>query len=363
MSEQVVIGQLKEPFHIKPESPFRGSQAQPVEWDHRAMWSWARLQYKRTIADAKIKEYFDMITTMKGRALTKEERRNQMGLLFADLVRDQDKPPRMMQFILDSEGKVMAVASLKHLLIPPAEVYALAKRILSKNYGKPKLERISQLSGLTYEVKQKAGFTLGLQVFGGCITTRQAITMTSWLRVKMCLNPLSWLGVGGFGSMGVVGGTGFERVLRIKVTKDFEPRFREAIEQTIGNLSSIEKRVRKAQRIKVDPEEARIVASALGLSYSLGAKTIKQIIERLPKEKPSLWGLSMSASWVAAHGKFKKTPKHQERVVEQTLSTIAGAAILIDNIKVAKQKSLEWLKSHVKQGKIKSLDELIGDLL
>lgn len=361
MSEQVVIGQLKEPFHIKPENPFKEFQADPVDWDHRAMWSWARLQYGKTNADKKIKDHFDMIETMKNTCLTKEERRAEMKLLFADLVRDQKKP-RMMQFIFDMEGKVMAVASLKHLLIPPAEVYAMAKKILSVNYGRPKPIDVRQLSGQNYQVKHKAGFKLGLQVFGGSITTRQAITVTSWLRVELCLNPLSWLDIGGFGSLGI-GNSGFERILRIKVRADLEPRLRGAIEQALSNLGAVESRVGRAEVVRMNHQEARVITSAMGISYSLGAKTIKQVLERWEKEPPTQWGLSMAASWVAAHGKFKKTPSNQNRVVEQTLSTIAGAVLLIDDIKTAKEKSLEWLKSHIVSGRIKSLDELVGDLI
>lgn len=360
MSEQVIIGHLQSPAIIKAKPKSLTTKYAPVnDWDHRAMWSWARLQYGRTI-DQRIKDHFEMIETMKDARLSKKERKAEMELLFADLVAEQKKP-RMLQFIFDGD-KVMAVASLKHLLVPPAEVYDMAKRILGKNYGQPKLIGIRQLNGLAYEVKQQSGFKLGLQVFGGTITTRQAITLTSWLRVEMCLNPLSWLGIGGFGSLGI-GGSGFERILRIKVKADLEPRLRAGIEQALGNMGAIEGRVSKAEKIRLDQEEARIIASALGLSYSLGAKTISQILERYEKEPKTLWGLSMASSWVAAHGKFKKTPNKQDRQVEQKLSTIAGAAILIDDIKAAKEKSLVWLKAHVKDGKVKSIDELIGDLI
>jgi hypothetical protein len=355
-SEQVVIGKLKDPKTIKGAMTARTVQ----EWDHRAMWSWARLQFGRSI-DQRIKDHFDMIETMKNAKLSKEERKAEMELLFADFVAEV-KTPRKLQFIFSEEQRVMAVASLKHLLIPPAEVYDMAKRILGKNYGQPKLIGVRELNGLAYQVKQEAGFQLGLQIFGGSITTRQAITLTSWLRVELCLNPLSWLGIGSFGSLGI-GGSGFERILRIKVKADLEPRLRGAIEQSLGNMGAIEGRVSKAEKAKLQEEEARIIASALGLRYSLGAKTISQVLERYEKEPKSLWGLSMASSWVAAHGKFKKTPNKHERQVEQKLSTIAGAAILIDDIKAAKQKSLDWLKSHVVKGKVKSLDELLEDVL
>lgn len=357
MSEQVVIGKLKNPFAITVSA---SKTAMPAEWDHRAMWSYLRLQYGKKTADIKIKDHFDMIQTMKDASLSKKERKKEMELLFADLVTWQKKP-RKMQFIFEGD-KVIAVASLKHLLIPPSKVYGMAKRILSKNYGQPRLITVRQLSGLAYEVKHESGIQLGLQIYGGCITTRQAITLTSFLRVESCLNTLSWLGIGNFGKLGLLG-SGFERILRIKARSDLEPRLRAAIEQALGNMGAIEGKMSRAEQIILEEDEARIIASAFGLSYSLGVRTIKQILERYEQEQNSLWGLSMASSWVASHGEFRKTPKNQNRAIEQNLSTIAGATLLIDDIKTTKQKSLEWLKNHVKKGEIKSIDELIGDLL
>jgi len=309
----------------------------------------------------KIKDHFEMIETMKNAKLSRAERRKEMQLLFADLVRDQSEPKKM-QFIFDEAGKVMAVASLKHLLIPPEEVYGMANSILAVNYGKPQPINIHELSGLTFEVREISGMKFGLQVYGGTITTRQAITITSWLRVQQCLNALSWLGIGGFGSLGI-GGAGFERILRIKAKKELEPRLRSGIEQALKKIGNIEKRVHVAEKIKLRQKEAKILMSAMGISYGLGAKTIRQVLERFEKERKNQWGLSMASSWVAAHGKLKKTPEHQSRNVEQKLSTIAGATLLIDDIKTAKEKSLDWLKSHVKEGKVQSIDELLQDVI
>jgi len=357
MSEQVVIGKLKNPFAIKVSA---SKTAIPENWDHRAMWSYLRLQYGRSV-DQKIKDHFDMIETMKGNGkLSKAERKKEMKLLFTDLV-DQQKKPRMMQFIFDGD-RVMAVASLKHLLIPPAEVYTMAKRILAANFQSLSHIRINELSGLTYKVKEAAGMKLGLQLYGGTITTRQAISLSSWLRVEMCLNPLSWLGSGFFANLGV-GGLGFERILRIKVRSDLEPRLRTAIEQALANVEVIERRVSRVEKIRLKRKEAKILMSALGISYSLGAKTIKQVLNRFRKEPKNQWGLSMAASWVAAHGNFKKTPEKQDRTVEQKLSTIAGATLLIDDMKKAKEKSLVWLKAHIKEGKVRSIDELLEDVI
>jgi len=358
MSEQVVIGTLLDPYtiHVSGARP----NAFPDEWDHRAMWSYIRLQYGRKNGDIKIKDHFEMIETMKNAKLSRAERRKEMQLLFADLVAQQ-KRARQMQFIFSGK-RIMAVASLKHLLIPPSEVYSMATKILAVNYGKPQPINIHELSGLTFEVREVSGMKFGLQVYGGTITTRQAITITSWLRVQQCLNALSWLGIESFGSLGI-GGAGYERILRIKRKEELEPRIRSGIEQALNKIGNIEKRVHVAEKVKLRQKEAKILMSAMGISYSLGVKTIRQVLERFAKERKNQWGLSMASSWVAAHGTLKKTPESQERAVEQKLSTIAGAVLLIDDIKTAKDRSLEWLKSHIEQGKVKSLDELIGELI
>lgn len=357
MNEQIVIGKLKDPYTISAAMFAKTAQ----EWDHRAMWSYLRLQYGRKKADTTITDHFDMIETMKDRKLKKDERNAEMKLLFADLVRVQTKP-RKMQFIFDEEQKVMAVASLKHLLIPPEEVYGIASSILAVNYGKPEPITIPELVGITFTVKEILGMKFGLQVYGGTITTRQAITITSWLRVHLCLNSLSWLGIGSFSSLGI-SGRNYEKILRIKVKADLEPRIRSGIEQGLKRIGNIEQRVHVVEKVKVRQKEAKILLSAMGISYGLGAKTIRQVLSRFEKEPKNQWGLSMASSWVAAHGTLKKTPIHQKRNVEQKLSTIAGATLLIDDIKKAKETSLGWLKSHVKEGRVKSIDELIGDLI
>lgn len=353
---EVVLGNLQgSPRRIKTkEQGFK----QIGEWDFRAMWSWARLQHGRSV-DGRIREHMDMIATMKGKPLTRTERLTQMKLLFGDLVKEVPaEEARKLQFIFE-DNRVIAVASLKHLLIPPQEVYQMAKKILSRNFGQPKLLTIAQLDGQTYAVKHDAGFQIGLQIYGGCITTRRAITLTSWCRVQKCLNTLSWLGSGGFDRFGIGSSSGdYERLLRIKVKSDLEPRLRAAIKQSLSNTGSLEKKVEAAKKTPVTLQEARFLVSAFGLSYGLGARLINQIFKRLLKEPETLWGMSMAVSWVAAHGKLRKTPKNVTREVEQRLSTIAGAAILIDDKPLVLEKSIAWLHTHapnayhIKNGKL-----------
>lgn len=356
--EQIVIGKLQTPYVIKAAADSPSKSVDPIKsWDHRAMWSYLRLQHGRKI-DAEIKQYFKVISAAAGHNLTKPERKRYMTRLFEDFVEKQ-KNPRRVQFI-KIQGRVMAVASLKHLLIPPAEVYDMAQKLLAVNYGRPEQVKIDELDGLTYQTKQVAGLNLGLQLHGGTITTRQAITVTCFLHVQLCANPLSWLGVGGFSGRFGIEGSGYEKILRIKVRHELEPRLRQAITYALGQVDVIEEKAKAAEKVSLKDEEARIIAAAMGLGYDVGKSTVKQVLKQYEKEPKNLWGLSMAYSWVASHGKFRKTPDRMTRHVEQKLSTIAGVTLLLTDKQQAKERSLAWLKSHVKTGRISKIEDLIG---
>jgi hypothetical protein len=359
MSEQIVIGRMLDPMRIRTEQ----TTIELDDWAKRAMWSFLRLQFGRSI-DQEIKkrrddwiwENYHIETKFADKSILKKAMEHVFNEILSVKI-----PDRETQFILEG-SKVMAVASLKHLLVSPERVYGMAAKIIQKQYPQISGLEVSQLSGLTYEVKQVAGFKVGLQVFGGDILTRQAITVSSWLRVEQCFNPLSWLGIGAFHSF-IGKRTGdFERVLRIKVITDLKPRLQQGIELALKRSQDIEDRVKVTQKVSVKRSDAEIIMAALGLSYSLGSKTIEQILERLSQEPKTQWGMSMASSYVAAHGKFKETPEGQDRRVEQKLSTISGAALLIDDLKDAKERSIEWLQEHVKEGEVKRLDDLLRDL-
>lgn len=359
MSEQIVIGKLLAPYSLKTSED--KTTVEIADWDMRAIWSFMRLNFGRSI-DKDIRNFVIEKQVKAGKIFRRAERAEAVQEFFERQV-PLIQNPREIQFIM-SDNEVMAVASLNHLLIPPTKVYSMAAQIVQKKYPSFSMAQISELAGTTYEVKEEAGFKTGLQVFGGDIFTRQAITVTSWLRVELCFNPLSWLGMGFFGYLGFSGrGNGdFERLLRIKVISDLKPRLAAGIEAALQKQNTLDDRIKQAQKVKVKRSEAEIIMAAMGLSYDLGVPTVEQILERLEQEKKTQWGMSMASSWVAAHGKFKGTPAGLNRKVEQKLSTISGAAILLGDIKEAKERSLEWLQAHVKQGEIKRLDDLMQEL-
>jgi len=120
----------------------------------------------------------------------------------------------------------------------------------------------------------------------------------------------------------------------------------------------VERDIKATRKVKVSAHAAKTIVSAMSLSYNLGAKTIQQVLERFEREKQTQWGVGMALSYIAAHGTFRKGIEG----THQTLSTIAGAVLLIDDIPKAEEKSLEWLKSHVLKGRTKSVDELLKDV-
>jgi hypothetical protein len=371
-NEEIVVGRLSDTntilkgarknFHAAQVGveAGKGIKAYSIaSWNGRAAWSFLRLQFGRSIDD-EIKAHFAEIEKREKRRLRRDERWTEFMKYFEQKTASISTP-RRIQFIMCGDS-VIAVASLHHLLLPPAEVYAMGEQIVTQAFPKLQVSSISELRGVQYLVEEKAGIQVGLQLYGGSIDTREAITVSSWLRVQQCFNPLSWLGIGWFGNFTGRGSRDFERLLRLKVKADLEPRLRQSITDALEKTKLLDERVKLARKTPVRRTDAEIILSAFGLSYSLGAKTIDQILDLLPKEGSTQWGMSMASSYVAAHGNFKETPKGQQRSVEQKLSTVAGATLLIDDIKDAKEKSVEWLKAHVTRGQVGSLQGLMKRL-
>lgn len=353
---QIVVGRLQDPKVISAGR----SKVLIADWDHRAKWSFLRLQFGRGI-DIDIHNLLDEAEQQARRKLKRIEKLEIFDRFFDCQVHEiKADNARRVQFILDQGDAVMAVASLKHLLLPPSEVYEMAARIIQKHFPQLSELNVAALSGDSYLVKKVSGFKLGVQIFGGDITTRQAITVSSMLRVETCMNPLSWLGVHWFKTLtGDSTRKGYERILRIKVKEELEPRLKEAIDLSLQQQNSLEKRIIVAKEQAVKRSDGEIIMAAFGLSYDLGASTIEQVLCRLEKEAKTQYGMSMASSWVAAHGCFRATREGRERKVEQKLSTISGATLLLDDMNEAKDRSIEWLQKHIKRGQTKTIDELL----
>jgi hypothetical protein len=325
MSETVVVGKLREPYTIETAE----GETVPIEgWQQRAMWSYLRLVQGRSI-DNEIKKASEQ---MKAMATPVDSYVVLEELLGESILAGKQ---RELQFIMDN-GEVLAVATTKHLLISPAKVYETAQKIL----GVP-LSSHKGLNGGQVLFDGWAGIKTGAQIDGGSITTRFAIRVSVFARVEMCFNPLSWLGVSGLGRFGLAGG--YERVLRIQKITELEPRLKSAIENAKGRLGDLQKRVEKTKAVPLSSSTATILTGGMGMAYGLGEKTIRQVLDRYSEEDQTQWGLAMAQSWTAEHGKTRKTPEGQETRTKQSLSTISGATLLIDDIKDAEEKCRKWL--------------------
>ncbi len=310
----VVVGKLETPHRIRTEA---GETINLDEWRGRAVWSYLRLIYGRSIDDI-IKR------------VDKEQRED---FFYKKLRLAQQTKP--VQFILSSND-VHAVASTKHLLIQPQQVYETAQDILGAS-----LKTEKYMDGQVLYTGNIAGIKIGYQIDGGDLTTRFAVRVGVFARVEMCFNPLSWLGVSGLGRFSIP--SDYERILRVKKLNELFPRLEAAITNAKTKLGGLEDRVDQAHKTRLTPKTAQLLNGAMCNAYGLGEKTIKRVMEQYQKEDPTQWGLAMAQSWEAQHGEHRKTPEGKTDRVPQSLSTISGATLMLNDIKTARVKARQWL--------------------
>lgn len=348
-TEQILVGKLLNPSQIEVKGKL-------IDIDgiyHRAKWSWLRLQYGRDI-DMTIKMLYE-----EKKVRSKAQAKQVLSQYFKEKMENiNPERSREMQFIVSPSDTVLAVASLKHLLIPPSSVYAVANQIL-KASGHQLLVEDDIAGQIAYLPKEELGIKRGLQIYGGSINTRFAIRVSVIFKVMRCLNVVSWLGIGNFGQWLPDANKNYERVLRIKVLTELEPRLVSAISSAQQSLSKLDEQIELAKKIHLTKKAAKALAASMGFSYGLGAETVKQVLDEFASEQQTLYGLSMAESYIARHGTFSDLAKE----VTQKLSTIAGATILIKHPKDAEKKSIAWLKAHIKKGQLKNLDDIVGDLI
>jgi len=324
----VVVGKLADPLEIKDEETGNGILIK--DWDSRAIWSYLRLVHGRTIDD-KIKE----LREKEEQRLEKEGEDKEQAIkeVFVSLYKPNERP---LQFIMSSNN-VQAVATMKHLLIEPAQVYQTAAQILGCS--------LSSSEGLYGQFLLENGFggiKTGYQIDAGDLITRTAVRVGVFARVEMCFNPLSWLGVSGLGRFGV--SSDYERILRIQKLNELFPRLQAAITNAKAHMGDLEKRVEHTKGVSLSSKTATRLNGSMCMAYGLGEKTIKEVMERYAQaEDKTQYGLAMAQSWQAQHGEHRKTPEGRINRVPQSLSTISGATLLIDDIKKAEAKARKWL--------------------
>lgn len=320
----VVVGKLAEPHVVETEE---GERVKLGEWQGRAVWSYLRLVYGRGIDD-------------KIKSVSEEDGRE--DYVYNLLQRAKQGQP--LQFII-REGEVVAVATMNHLLLDPAQVYETSAKLMGGS-----LSFTPGINGGTVYLSGFAGIKTGVQIDGGDLSTRFAVRVAVFARVEMCFNPLSWLGVSGLGRFGVPGD--YERVLRVKKISELEPRLLAAIGNASSHLDGLKARVEHAKTVSLSSPTATLLNGAMGLCYGLGGRTLKQVMNRFGEEDKTQYGLAMAQSWTAQHGKTRKTPEDQTARVPQSLSTMSGATILVDDIKTAEEKTRQWLGENYGSHKI-----------
>jgi len=312
----VLIGKLAEPHIIETEE---GRKVKINEWAGRAVWSYLRLVYGRKIDD-----------TITAAGPEREDCQYEL-LRHAP----QERP---LQFIM-SANDVLAVATMKHLLIEPRKVYETAAKILGPTAA---IAPQTNLHGETFLTDQGfAGIKTGYQIDAGDLSTRFAVRVGVFARVEMCFNPLSWLGVSGVSRFGIP--SDYERILRIKKLNELFPRLQAAITNARAHLKDLEARVDHTKQVSLSARKATMINGALCMAYGLGEKVMGQVIEQYEKEPKTQYGLAMAQSWTSEHGEHRATPEGKTDRVPQSLSTISGATLLIDP-KTAEPKIRTWLK-------------------
>lgn len=335
---QVVIGKLQSTNTITVEN---WNVDQFVhKWDVRAQWAYVRFVRGQTQGDGEIM-------------------RDGLAEVFSRVLADAgSSTERTLQFILDDALTVKAVATTNHLLTPPSEVYALATKIAREMFGGMADATFApDLIGMSLTLKEIGNFRLGVQIFGGNILTRNAIIVASMMRVLSCFNPISWLRISEAAMFTGLHEYAFEKVLRVKTRIELEPRLREALKIAQQRESQIEQALMKSKNLSISESEARIVLSAFGLSFSLGARTVNQMQDRFLLEDQTMFGVSMAASYIANHGTLRKM--RGTEMARQSLSTIAGAAILVGNVQDTVNKSVEWLKRRIVAGELKTVEDML----
>jgi len=342
----VVEGKLLDPNTIE----FQGNTIEVKEWRSKAAWQYLRFVHGYKRANEMIKALRDHLNASG--VLVNEP----ISIIALEEYFKQNETP--LQFII-ANGKIVSVATLKHILFPPDQVYAAARRIAERLNIAPHQNRA--VMGAIYVVEERLGMRQGIQIYAGDLITDHAIRVSSFSEVIGCLNPLSWLGSSFFDRFNVHH-FGFDRIVRIRVKSELEKRLEMAIKRQLEQIPDVEKYILRAKKFKLSPEDARAFALAFGSSFKLGRKVIQAVMERFEQEHQSFYGLAQAFSWVAKHGELRKTPEGMTSRARQNLSTIAASLLILRNPKAAKKVVLKWLKDHIKEGRLKTYEELVEDL-
>lgn len=331
----ITIGKVKK-FHFKddmkrPLLTFvdRNNKSYTLPIYNKGVWQLLRLEYLRKV-DTEIKDY-----------QVAHPQLSQPLYHFA-ISKFKSEPPTGEWQILIKNGSILTVASLNHAVLDESKVYAMVESCLKVF----KLENRPPLVGKVIYCSDAPGIKLGVHVYAGDIYTQHAIRFATFMEVESCFNPITFLKLKSH--IIRTSTVHMERMLRIHKKSDMEKRLPPILTRSIEAVSESKLLLLRSKGIKITDKEAKTLLIALNSSYFIGKSVTSACIDRWEVEKSvngsSLWDLAMSASWVAQHSDCfdnRTSPK-----TRGYLSTIAGALLLIDNLKESLAGSLEYIKSN-----------------
>ena len=259
------------------------------------------------------------------------------------------KKQKTMQYITIG-NKAIAVASKKHSLMGDKKIKNTIINALKEN--KIKFDIKDQLNKIIIYFKQNKLMKMGLQISTGDIATFKAIHISYYAEICACMNPLSFLNLNK--SIFMLEKPPKTRILRFaSADKNLPVRLQYAINNMKPYLSKLNQQINSTKKIDITPNQAKNILIAMCYNYEIGSKTAKAVIERFEEEPQTLYGLSMAASWIVEHNPeiFRKS----QTKASQNLSTIAGAILLVRNVRKTNNFASEFLDSNKKTKKYKEM--------
>lgn len=340
---KIIIGKITD-VEMEDDKAYIKIQDKRLKVSNKAMWGILRTHFTRKI-DKEVKDHKEEYLEDNSKANWPIEFR---GFFHEKMVKSTK---RELQFIMDDDEKqLIAVATLKHSLMKPDEVYQIVTKTVEKMGLSSRYEEA--VVGRIVHMKKTKWADYGLQVVAGDLTTYRAISVSLFVQAKQmglgCLNPLTFLDLKRDlvrRILGEIPTVVTPKIFRYESKTQIPARIERSIESMKPYLVELEKRMAHFNFPKIQDEQAKTLLSSIGSSYGLGRKVIQECFDDYNKRKTkNLLSLSMSTSQVAKHKpkSFRKGTKW----ARQHLADISGALLLISNVQKATTKAKKYLGEH-----------------
>jgi len=281
----------------------------------KALWSWGRLQEGHKPFDQRVRDNYAALLDEEGLDPDNVPKPEQIRLkrmasaqAFADVYEALQKQKSFQAITKQSrngEPELFSVATSKHILLDPARVMEIGKKVFS-SLGIQEYDRHSgviqadQLAGL-YD--KSNGLNLGLSFSSGNIYTQNAITISQMIELEVCTNPLIWLR----GMLKTfMAGKRLEwraRMLRLEAIQD-EKVLEKRIIATVEDVRSGEKGllgiIESSKRKLLTKDVAETILKAFSSSYGIGESIQGEVMSEYKESNgASLYDLAQATSHIA----------------------------------------------------------------